>query len=30
VYKLKRLRRALDLDSNELLLVLGLDAHGAH
>jgi len=30
VYQLKRLRSALDLDSNELLLVLGLDAYGAH
>jgi hypothetical protein len=30
VYQLKRLRSALDLDSNEHLLVLGLDAHGAH
>jgi len=30
VYQLKRLCSALDLDSNELLLVLGLDAHGAH
>jgi hypothetical protein len=30
VYQLKGLRSALDLDSNELLLVLGSDAHGAH
>ena len=30
VYQLKGLRSALDLDSNELLLVLGLDAHSAH
>jgi hypothetical protein len=30
VYQLQRLRRALDLDSNALLLVFGLDTHGAH
>jgi len=30
VYQLKGLRCALDLDSDELLLVLGLDAHCAH
>jgi len=30
VYQLKGLRCVLDLDSNQLLLVLGLDAHGAH
>jgi hypothetical protein len=30
VYQLKGLLSALELDSNELLLVLGLDAHGAH
>ena len=30
MYQLKGLRCALDLDSNELLLVLGLDAHSAH
>jgi len=27
VYQLKGLRSALDVDLNELLLVLGLDAH---
>ena len=30
MYQLNELRSALDLDSNELLLVLGLDAHCAH
>ena len=30
MYQLKRLRSALGLDSKDLLLVLGLDAHGAH
>ena len=30
VYQLKTLRSALDLDSNELLLVLGLDAYSQH
>jgi len=30
VYQLKGLRSALDLALNELLLVLGLNTHGAH
>lgn len=30
MYERKGQRSALDLDSNELLRVLGLDAHGAH